>query len=123
MNIENKQSNGEASDLSASSGSRCRDCQHFKRSETYSAAITEKELRQCYRRGVKVMREENFFRKLINVSKDGSCMKMTSDYKTPSDGVKYTTTSGNQWNEGIGAPRVGENFGCIHFENVKETQH
>lgn len=94
----------------------CKDCKHFHRSQTWSAVLTTPEILECKRDGTPVKAGHGGYRKLLETSKDGVCAKMTDGFDTPPDGVKYVRKSGNQWNDGIGAPRVGEMFGCIHFQ-------
>ncbi len=101
---------------------RCKNCIHFHRSYSWSIGLTEAELRECKDRAIPVRQDEigfggrKFFRRLTAVSDDGQCDKMVSSYETPTDAVHCRTTGGNQHNDGIAKPRVGEEFGCIHFK-------
>ena len=94
---------------------RCFNCEHFDRSKTWSVGISKEEAEQASADGVEILKENGFYRKLTEISKDGRCLKMSESISIPVDTVHYQTTSGNQWNYGTQAPRVGENFGCIHF--------
>lgn len=99
---------------------KCINCKHFHRDFTWGPALTVSEYDRCIAGGAIVGFIAGNYRRLEEVSADGTCLAMTDAYDTPNAAVKYYATEGNQHNDGVGAPRVGEDFGCIKFEQIGE---